>query len=314
MVVIRKVYDVFNIQELEKDNPFEDIEKNASAIMQMKETSSLMLTSLKGVSFHTLGDIADIKIGEVVGDIKFFVKTKNEWRSEDIHNEHLVPLLTRSFQIPGLSTAGAIIDGRIPYLLIPPTTVNETSIKNHLDKYDDNKKNSNRTFSKRSMWFQCSYSTEADAFIGSMNHELAKIVANDAEISSSNAFYKIIVRGPEEYTRWLPAISLTTPMRLSAELYGRVRGSGGIKLEPSDVKKLIIPKNLPNLSFDEFNAFQQKLDILVQAGETESASHLADSYIYLQTGILDSAVLSDLRLARLRLTRYRLGSSYHKTN
>ncbi len=304
-----KVYDVKNIQELEKNKTFDDIEKNESGMKQVRESASGKLSSLEGISFYALGDIADIKIGEVVGDIKFFVKTKKEWYNKEIYDEYLAPLLTRSAQIPGLSTAGATIDGRIPDLLMPPKDVSVHSINEYLDKYDENAKKSNRTFSKRSEWFKCSYSTEADAFIGSMNHELAKIVGNDARISSSNAFYKIIIHGSSEYGRWLPAISLTTPMRLSAELFGRIRGSGGIKLEPSDVKKLIIPVNLPDLSYEEFISFQQKLEILVQAGEIESASHLADSYIYLRTGILDAAVLSDLRLSRLKLTRYRLGSA-----
>ncbi len=301
--------DILNIRELETFETRESHETETLRIHDVRKYAAEALASLSGVAFDYLGNVAEVRIGEVVGDISYFARARTEWTREGIGQEYLVPLLTRAAQAPGLGTNGPVGEGRIRYLLIPPAKVKKVNVKAYLEKYGEAAILANQTFSRRKVWFRCSYEKNADAFIGSMNHEFPRIVANDARISASNAFYKITVCGPREYAHWLPAISLTTPMRLSAELLGRVRGSGGIKLEPSDVKKLIIPATLPNLSSSEFQELQSKLDSLVRAGEIESANSLADSYVFIRTGLLDETVIAKLRSMRLSLTHYRFGAA-----
>lgn len=305
--VTAKCIDIRNIGELEIFQEQGQADSAPPGMHEIRASAAEGLALLCGTTFGVLGDIASVQIGEVVGDIKYFVRTQREWLNEGIDQEHLVPLLTRASQVPGLKTAGPEAEDRIPRLLRPPQDVKNEAITSYLGRYDEEKIKSNQTFAKRKAWFYCSYNSDADAFIGSMNHELARIVGNDAKISASNAFYKIRVYGQKDYAKWLPAISLTTPARLSAELLGRVRGSGGIKLEPKDVKRMIIPAKLPKLSADAFDKFQLQLDMLVRAGEIDSANHLADTCIFLRPRLLDAATLSKMRMARLNLTRYRLG-------
>lgn len=306
---ITRCIDVHSVRELESHDDEADKKFNVPRMHEIRELASQELSSLEGTVFRVIGDIAKVQIGEVVGDIKFFVRPKQEWEQQGIHQKYLLPLLTRSSQVPSLRTNTYEIDDNIPRLLRPDHDFKEAAIKNYLSKYNKEKRNLNKTFAKRDAWFHCSYNTEADAFIGSMNHEIARIVGNGAKISASNAFYKIQVHSSIDYAKWLPAISLTTPTRLSAEILGRVRGSGGIKLEPKDVKKMVIPKQLPELSPDEFEEFHLQLDRLVSEGKIEKATHLADTYIFSSTGLLNQEILARMQSMQRCLTNYRLGRS-----
>ncbi len=85
-----------------------------------------------------------------------------------------------------------------------------------------------------------------------------------------------------------------TVFKYSAEILARVRGSGALKLEPSDVVRLLIPV----AAALERSAAQQlltKLDLLVRRGEFESATRVADEVLLLEPGLLKSGELTLVR-------------------
>ena len=260
----------------------------------------------------SLGSVASVKIGEVVGDIGFFVKPISEWRKQKIAPAYLVPLLTRSAQIRGIYIPTTEEQEQhedpstVPYLLLPPERRLPKAIETYLAQYPKEDIANNKTFEKRSIWYRCSYASDAHAFIGSISHDYPRIIGNPSGISCSNAFYKIVLQQPVELAEWLPILSITTPLRLSAEIHGRVRGSGGIKLEPSDVKHLLIPMQLPRLSKEDFVLLRRKIGKLLRDGELDAAGQLADSQVFLLPGLIDAQTMSKLRLMRLGLTGRRL--------
>jgi adenine-specific DNA-methyltransferase len=71
---------------------------------------------------------------------------------------------------------------------------------------------------------------------------------------------------------------LSTYSQLSAELEGRSYGSGALKVEPSEAKriKLILPRNISGALIEE--AFK-KIDYLLRRGQTERARKLADRFV-----------------------------------
>ena len=287
-----------------------DDESGAIDPFKDAETS---LKRLQEKSLVELGSIANVQIGEVVGNIPFFVKKKGVWRTLDINNKYLFPLLSRSAQVTGLSVTKAEIDRRgsaIPYLLVPPASRLPGSISLYLSTYAQDEIDENRTFEKRTTWYRCSYDTTADAFIGSMNHEYPRVIGNEAGISCSNSFYKILLTKEKEYARWLPMLSLTTPFRLSAEILGRVRGSGGFKLEPSDTRRLMIPLKLPAISSTEFAVLRMRIDELIRAGEINAAGELVDEIVYLKPGLIDALEIANLRKNRSALTFRRLAKHH----
>lgn len=277
-------------------------------IVDVREEAVDALERLGTDVLGELGSVASVRIGEVVGDVRFFVRPISEWLKLKIDQKYLQPLLTRSGQVRGCYISGANDEGlsSVPFLLLPPEQGLPPDIETYLAQYSEQAVASNKTFGKRPIWHRCSYSVNADAFIGSMSHDYPRIIGNDAGISCSNAFYKILLLGRPDLAAWLPILSLTTPLRLSAEILGRVRGSGGIKLEPSDVKRLCIPTRLPRLEPTEFEVLRERINKMLIQGELDAASQLADSQVFLQSGLIDAQTMYQLRLMRLSLSSYRL--------
>lgn len=273
------------------------------------EATAKLDLMMEGGQLIELGSIASVRIGEVVGDIPFFVKTRSEWRALKISEKYLSPLLTRASQVSGLSARTDGVKGSqvtIPDLLLPPVNRTPKSIDSYLSLYAQEEIDTNRTFEKRSVWYRCSYDSTADAFIGSMNHEYPKVIGNDDGISCSNSFYKITLVDHKAYAAWLPMLSLSTPFRVSAEICGRVRGSGGFKLEPSDVKRLALPSTLPKLSKSDFKELRARVDKLLCQGELDAAGQIVDAVVYLRTRVVSASTMNALRANRMSLTARRL--------
>jgi tRNA1(Val) A37 N6-methylase TrmN6 len=261
-----------------------------------------------------LGDVATVRIGEVVGDTSYFVKSRAEWEQLKIPARYLRPLLTRMRQSPGVRITRQEIFhpyGAIP-LLLCVRRAQSTAIRKYLDGYPAKLLQSNKTFAKRSPWYAVSYETTASAFIGSMWHESPRIVWNSAKISCANGLYKLRLRKGHRWNSLLTAASATTLFKLSAELEARVRGSGALKLEPSDVTKLLIPTVPLKLSSIVARQFTQQIDLLIRNREYESATRLADKVFYLDTEVFSPNQLNTLRdqfhdLRRQRLPNAKLG-------
>lgn len=302
--------DILRISEIEGHNDSSPLVQGATGELDVRGHAHATLTAFGGNTLAPLGSAASVQIGEVVGDVGFLVQPLSIWSQRGITLKHLQPLFTRSAQVSGIYVPTDITrdsSSRIPYLLVPSAHRLPKAIEQYLSQYPEHEIAGNKTFGKRDTWYRCSYDASAHAFIGSMSHDYPRIVGNNAGISCSNAFYKITAHAQRaDLIAWLPILSVTTPLRLSAEVMGRLRGSGGIKLEPSDVRKLCIPRTLPKLRQAEFQALREKIDKLIRFGELDAAGQLADSMIYLQSGLMDAKTMTDLRLKRLALTSRRL--------
>lgn len=297
-----RTFDVQGLEELQQlmkcSNPAHD------GATPLREAAAAALDSLHE-SCQQLGELATVRIGEVVGNVSFFVKAQSAWRAHGIDDADLAVLATRASQLPGLDSSSSKAGDLLPYLLVPRHPLKEP-VKRYLELYPLEERHSNRTFQKRTRWYECSYQTDAHAFIGSMNHAYPRIILNTANISVSNAFYKIALTSHAAYKRWLPLLSLTTPMRLSAEVHGRVRGSGGIKLEPSDVRRLLVPRNLPPMNATDFARLRAKVEALLSSASLDAANQLLDSEIFIKPGLIDASKMSGLRTQRMSLTHFRL--------
>ncbi|AQQ36080.1 hypothetical protein A8E95_22095 [Burkholderia cenocepacia] len=302
--------DILRIDEIEDHKNSTFLTQDGLGTLDARGDAYAALAAVGEDTLVPLGSAASVQIGEVVGDIGFLTQSMSAWSQQGITPNHLRPLLTRSAQVRGIYVPTDITldsSSRIPYLLAPSACRLPKAIERYLSQYPPHEIVSNKTFAKRNPWYRCSYDTSAHAFIGSMSHDYPRIIGNDAGISSSNAFYKITANAQRpDLIAWLPILSVTTPLRLSAEVLGRLRGSGGIKLEPSDVRRLSIPHALPKLRKAEFIIFREKIDKLIRLGELDAAGQLADSVIYLQTGLMDARAMTDLRMKRLTLTNRRL--------
>lgn len=277
--------------------------------VDLRAASHAALGKLVGKSLMELGSVATVQIGEVVGNIPFFVKTKPEWRVLNVDARHLFPLLTRTAQLSGLSLRAEDISARqsaVPRLLLPPVRRLSEKLSAYLKTYGQDAVDANCTFEKRTIWYRCSYDTTADAFIGSLNHEYPRVIGNQARISCSNSFYKIKLIERTDFGPWLPLLSLSTPFRLAGELLGRIRGSGGFKLEPSDVRRLVLPSRLPGLSDIEFAELRTKVDMLISENKLDAAGQLVDEIVFLKTSLIGAEQMATMRQNQASLTLARM--------
>lgn len=271
----------------------------------VRDQSIQLLSCIQSV--QPLGEVASVQIGEVVGATKFFVRPLKDWRALGVSKRNLKPLLTRSSQWYGLTLGKKAIDGGdIPYLLLPPEHPNNT-LKELLNKFPAKDREQNRTFAKRAVWHRCSYDTNFNAIIPSLNHQFARVLRKDAEFSVGNGLYKIRTR-ILGFAKWLPLIALTTPFRLGVELHGRPRGGGALKLEPSDVRLLPVPLTITSNSKDLTDALRQSEE-LVRRHDLAAATEVADELLYVQSGLLDRQALNDLRTALRSMVQQRLSKA-----
>ena len=260
----------------------------------------------------TFGEVVRVTIGEVVGDTEFFVKTIDAWEALGIGQHYLKPIVTRMRQFAGVrmnSRDVASVYSRIPRLLVAPLSRLPKKVQQYLKTYPRDARHANSTFAKRAPWYAVSYDPNARAFIGSLSQDAPRVVLNSAHASCANGLYKLLPARGVPWRSALTAAALSTVTQLSAEVRARTRGGGALKLEPSDVRGLLLPTRYQQLSAEDAKRLVDRVDNLVRGGEREAAVRLVDEVLLVSGGIVTPAQLRELRhsLCELRQLRLRSG-------
>jgi hypothetical protein len=259
---------------------------------------SLLRRAISSGDLCEVGSVATIRIGEVTGDTDYFVKPLDSWQELGIGQRHLRPIVTRSRQFAGLGITAKEVSAlysAIPRMLSPASTRIPKRLQNYLDGYSKKRRLLNKTFIKRNPWYAVSYDASATAFIASMSHESPRIVLNRAGVSCGNGLYKISSKTAANSLDWLAVASLTSVFRLSAEMHARIRGSGALKLEPSDVARLLVPSPTLMRQLSLPNKLKRRLDELIRLKEFESATREADTAIFTASGLFSTSELQTIR-------------------
>lgn len=244
-----------------------------------------LLTSLElhqGVK--RVGELADVQIGIVSGNSKFFIKSVEEWKAAAVSRSHLRYVVPRSRWLEGLTLGEADKkhheQSGVPCLALdPPSNPRAEALRRYLKTYDKGAIATNSTFSKRPEWYRFLDDKVPDALFVFMTHLGPRLVINSAKANTTNSLYRIYLNPGQKRQVKLLAISLqTTFTQLAAERLGRILGSGGLKLEPSEVKRL--PVLLPEKSNDDVRETFVAIDKLVRQGDAESARKLADAFVF----------------------------------
>jgi hypothetical protein len=173
----------------------------------------------------------------------------------------------------------------VPEEAIPYTETFPVSLREH-----------NRTFQKRqNRWLASDDGRIPDAFFSYMTHEGPRIALNSAKVNSTNSIHRVYFKPAiTELQRKLITISIcTTFSQLSAEIEGRSYGSGVLKIEPSEAKKikLILPQDKTEV---EINNCFSALDEYVRTQSWNKARALADAFIFGKTLAAQSQVIEPL--------------------
>jgi hypothetical protein len=232
-----------------------------------------------------LRHFADVTIGLVTGDTPFFVRRPSAWARAAVTPVNLSPIAPKSKWVKGVlidtQELGSFLHRDVPCLMLNPRQITQ-SVQAMLDAYSAKRIADNATFKKRRHWFRPDDSRIPDLFGVFMTHLNPRAIVNIAGVNCTNSYYRINLRARSSYRlrSKLIAISLQTSVaQLAAELTGRVRGSGALKLEPSEFKELPVfvrdghdPKDV-TFTFSRMNR-------MLLNGDEDGARDAADIFVF----------------------------------
>lgn len=231
-----------------------------------------------------LGELADIGIGVVTGNAKYFIRPYAQWHADGIGLSHLSYIIPKSRFISGLevskSDKNAHTDlGISCFALDAPENTKSKAVLRYLSNYGTSNIKNNATFAKRDCWYKYLDGKIPDAFFVFMTHNGPRVILNSVGANTTNGFYRVNFKPNTDIAFKLIIISLqTTFTQLEAEKLGRARGSGALKLEPCDAK--LLPLYLPSKSELEIESTFSLVDALTRQGREDCARAAADSFIF----------------------------------
>jgi adenine-specific DNA-methyltransferase len=279
-------------------NELEKITKNLRKGETARDETTLILPSVEALdnqvfrkirnnpSHITLGEAVEIKIGIVTGANSFFILDKKTANENQIESRFFRPILAKMNQSKGLEVSEG--DLNLSYernqrcMLLTPSEedVKNPHIDSYLSQFPKEKQEANKTFKKRKLWYRPLEGKTPDAFLSYMCDHGPRLILNECATNSSNTIHRCYIRDIFKSEAKLLAISMLTSFsQISAELVGRSYGSGVLKLEPSEAKKieLILPENINKLALQrKFN----EIDSLLRDNKLAEAHDKADQFIY----------------------------------
>ncbi len=249
-----------------------------------------------------LGDFCRPLIGEVTGDVSFFVKPMSEWQALGIDPSDLTAIIHGS---SGTQRVLIHADDPVAAYLLTPVSDELPAIAGYLSTYPEEMRANNRTFAKRTPWWRVGCCTDAVGFVPSLHNGYFRLMINDAEIACTNSVYRLslTVRSADKFAIGLGA--MTSIAQLSAELLSRKLGGGALKLEPSDVGQLRLPSSLLTLDPNVAKEHLKDVDHLIRSGHLSDAQAAADKILLVDPGLMSASECESLREKLNELRRMR---------
>lgn len=279
----------------------------------VEKSAELIAEALANTPHLTLGDISNIRIGDVVGDISYFVNSRSAWELLGIHEDELRPLLTKSSHIKGIhatsSLVGKLVMNESKCLLLHPSSeIPSQAATEYLSTYPTSKRESNATFARRSTWFISSYDGTADLFFPSLSTLGPRFIVNSCGLACANSLYKIHLNDEWRPAKFALALyGASSFAQLSAELIGGAMGEGALKLNPSHLKQLPVISDLHSSNANTYDTFL-KVDQFITCGQLKDARDLADLWLApVFSEKLSTQISSVLDMVRTRRRDHRCG-------
>jgi len=252
-------------------------------------------------------------IGIVTGASKYFILNKTHAKIHKISKGCLAPLVSRFNQVKGIKFTHNDLGKNVAndeFCQLLNTTGNRSnlnSVKKYLARFNESDRDKVKTFKRRKYWHQPDDNITPDGFLSYMNDQGPVLALNKAGVTCTNSVHRLIFKNKTpEHSKKLFTISLqSTLSQLSAEIVGRSYGSGVLKLEPSNMKNIIIA--MPDIrDKKQITRTFNKIDDLFRKSKHEEARKLANDFILqplLGNMYTEKIFLLETALGRLRSNR-----------
>jgi hypothetical protein len=200
--------------------------------------------------FKRFGDFADVKIGVVTGDNDYFVLSETQRVKAKLAKAHFQRVVGKfvdvgnGFVVPKGGPADVEGETR-SWLLCPRPISQDKKLKRYLNKYSRAAIKGNRTMAKRSHWQVPLLGQTPDAFFRYMGKNGPRMVLNRAGWRCTNTVHAVYFKkGTPAAAKRAICLSLhSSYSQLYAEFEGRQYGSGVLKFEPGESKRLLLAHN-----------------------------------------------------------------------
>jgi len=239
----------------------------------------------KSIDVCCFGDVATILIGLVTGANNFFLQNSEalERNKLSIEENEVVPIVSRAKIIPGINNLKSDFDREIKsgakcYILNVNRDKLTKSQVDYLALFPAIERDSNYTFKHRQIWYKNNDVRIPDAFLPYMNHHGLHLTLNGLKLNCTNTIHRVFFNS--EINNKLVAISMLTSFsQLSAEVEARSFGSGALKVEPSEAKRIRIalPRHLDD---EQIEDAVNRIDKLLREGAYIEVRNIANELIF----------------------------------
>ena len=260
-------------------------------------------------TFRPLGEYADVDVGIVTGRNQFFVLSEDQVERMEL-GQWTIPLVGRSFQIPGLAIYrdewDRLAEGGHKCYLLQLGSLDRNELSSEALKYvqwgeDQGFHKGYKCRIRMPKWWNVPSVWAPDAFMLRQIHKGPRIISNGSGAVCTDTIHRIRTKG------WvsgkdLAAASMNSLTSAFAEIRGRSYGGGVLELEPTEAESLPFPVPTSTLDIDE-------LDSLVRSGAISEAVDRIDCFTLQSEGLTpsDVATLRDIwrKMSGRRIRRKR---------
>jgi adenine-specific DNA-methyltransferase len=233
------------------------------------------------------GTVADILLGGVTGDSRYFLMTDSERRARRLPQGVLRPVLTKAHHL-NCSEVGKrewkihlAADERVWLFDPPPSSLRHPFVKRYLE-LDEAEGGCRKTAFKvrrRKAWYRVPVPARADGFLSGMSRHGPWIALRTMpRLAATNTLYVVRFRedlSPEHKAAWALSL-LSSRTRAFAAQVGRIYADGLLKYEPNDLASL--PVSVPSRTTGARGAYAKAIDLLL-GGHHDAAALLADRWL-----------------------------------
>lgn len=254
---------------------------------------------------YRLGERVTIRIGVVTGNNDFFTMTPQQVDMWKIPEKFLVPVVRSAKELNCLQYRQSDLDSDIEtdvrgHLLLAIPSESDflpEAVRKYLAHGEANGVDQATKCRERRPWYSLPTVSSPAAFMPCMTSKGHNLVVNATEATCTNNIFRLdLSNGNEAITMSAIAMGvLSTLAGLSAELVGRSYGGGVLKLEPSEMGQLLIPR-IPKWEVQKNVA---QIDKLLRSGRRSEATNIVDRIVSRllnpdsnELGVLKYALLS----------------------
>lgn len=232
-----------------------------------------------------LGELMDMSIGIVTGSNKFFIINQEIARNWDLPARVVKLILPKLNIAKGLRVTKHDLEQakarNVRCLLLDTSeTRRSRALERYLASFLMEERERVLTFRKRRIWHEPDDKRVPDAFLSYMSQRGPRLVLNSAKTTCPNSVHRIFFKeNTPRHVQKVVAISLLSSYsQLSAEIEGRSYGSGVLKHELGEAKKIsvLIPDTV---DLDTIDSVFLSVDERLRSGKTLEAETSADEFV-----------------------------------